>query len=76
MPFVILHHKLEDLPRWKAFFDELLPVRQSFGSREVVLMQNIADRNEIFITMEFPDFEKAQAYFQSPALHEAMTRQV
>ena len=74
MTSLIVHHKVENYDQWKAVFDEMIPLRQSFGSTGATILRGTSDPNEIVIITTWPSAQNAQGYAQSPELKTGMQR--
>jgi hypothetical protein len=46
MIYLLVHHKVEDYPKWKAVYDEHQPARQQAGSQGARVLRNVNDPNE------------------------------
>jgi len=74
MPFTLIRHKVKDYLQWKFVFVEHARTRKATGSQGGMLFQNAENPNEIFLLMEWDDFEKAREFAGSPDLRETMER--
>lgn len=74
MVYLLVHHKVEDYPKWKAVYDEHLPAREQAGSKGARVLRNAHDPKEEVIITSWPDLEHAQAFANSPQLREVMQR--
>jgi len=72
MPYLLVHHQVEDYAKWKAAFDEHASTRASFGSKGGLVLQSADDPNEVVILMETDDLQKARDFTQSDDLRETM----
>ena len=64
----------ESYEKWKAVFDESVPLRKAYGSRGVRVYRIIDKPNEVVILGEYEDLEKVRQLFQSQELREATKR--
>ncbi|OGO50806.1 MAG: hypothetical protein A2148_03775 [Chloroflexi bacterium RBG_16_68_14] len=72
MPYLFVHHKVEDFAKWKPAFDEHAALRQSGGSKGGFVFQNADDPNDVIILMEWDSVESARRFSQSDDLRQAM----
>ena len=49
MPYLLVRHKVADFSKWKPVYDSHLPARQKAGLKEVHLLRNIDDPNEVVL---------------------------
>ena len=61
MTYMIIRHKVRDYDAWKPGYDGHLPAREAAGLREVHLMRNVDDPQEVIAMFEVSDLEKARA---------------
>lgn len=72
MATLFVHHKVQDYPTWRKFFDEATLTRTRFGSTGQQVYCSPTDPNEITILTEWKDISGAKAYAQSNELKEVM----
>ena len=72
MPYLLVRHKVADFSKWKPVYDSHLPARQKAGLKEVHLLRNIDDPNEVVLLFEAEDVQKARDFAASSDLQEAM----
>ncbi len=65
---------LKDFDIWKPIFDELEPTRKAYGISGHRLYRGTDDPNDITITFEAGDLERAKAFAASEDLRSAMAR--
>lgn len=74
MPYVLVHHGVEDYAKWKPAFDEDAVNREKYGSRGGRLFRNQEDPNDVMILMEYADGQRAMEFIESPDLRETMEK--
>ncbi len=74
MAYVLVHHRVGDYDTWRGFFDGHLDARKRAGLRDIHVLQNSTDPQDIFILMEASDLKKAQEFASSNDLRETMEK--
>lgn len=74
MPYLLIRHKVHDYDTWKPVYDEDAENRKNHGSKGIRLFRNANDPSEVIALSEFDDLENAQAFTESPELHERLQR--
>ena len=74
MPCLLIRHKVQDYPVWKAVFEEHEATRRANGSQGGWLFRNAADPDEVLLLLEWDDLERARLFVDSDDLQEAMMR--
>jgi heme-degrading monooxygenase HmoA len=74
MPYLLVHHTVEDYAKWKLVFDEHATNRKTGGSKGEHLFRNADNPNQIVILFEWDDLDKARQFTQSDDLRQAMQR--
>jgi heme-degrading monooxygenase HmoA len=74
MPCLLIRHKVQNYPTWKAGFDEHESTRRANGSQGGWLFRNADDPHEVLLLLEWDDLERARLFVDSDDLQEAMTR--
>jgi hypothetical protein len=74
MPWILVRHKVQDLTKAKAAFDEHGASRKAIGSKGGHFFRNIDDPNEVVILLRGVDLEKAREFTQSEDLRESMKK--
>jgi len=69
-----VRHHVRDYAAWRTVYDEVESLRAQHGCTAQRVMRLPEDRNELFITHDFPTAEQAGSFAQDPALREAMAR--
>ena len=72
MPYVLVRHKVADFSKWKPVYDAHLPARNEAGYKEVHLLRNADDPNEVFIMSKVESLQKARDFSASSDLREKM----
>lgn len=63
--------KVEDLAKWKTYFDDSIEFRKKGGQGTFQLFNTVADPNHIALLIEWDTLENAQGFLQSDGLKEA-----
>jgi heme-degrading monooxygenase HmoA len=71
---VLVRHKVADFAKWKPIYDDHLQARQKAGLKEVHLLRNIENPNEVILLFSAEDLDKAKAFAASDDLRQAMQR--
>jgi hypothetical protein len=71
---LVVRHPVTDYAAWHAVYDELEPLRASHGCTGKIVMVAPDDRNDVFVTHDFPSVEAAESFAHDPALKEGMQR--
>jgi heme-degrading monooxygenase HmoA len=69
---MLVQHKVGDFAKWKPVYDDHLPARQKAGLKEVHLLRNIENPNEVILLFSVEDPDKAKAFAASDDLRQAM----
>jgi len=72
--FVLIRHKVADFAKWKPVYDGHLPARQKVGLKEVHLLRNNDNPNEVILLFSAEDLDKAKAFVASDDVHQTMQR--
>jgi heme-degrading monooxygenase HmoA len=72
MSYMMIRHKVRDFDEWKPGYDAHRPAREAAGLREVQLLRNIDDPQEVVVLFEVSDLEKARAFAASEDLKQKM----
>ena len=68
MPYLLVRHKVADFSQWRPAYDNHLPARQKAGLKEVHLLRNIDDPNEVVLLFEAEDVQRARDFAASSDL--------
>jgi heme-degrading monooxygenase HmoA len=71
---MLVRHKVADFAKWKPVYDDHLSARQKAGLKEVHLLRNIENPNEVILLFSVEDHDKAKAFAASDDLRQAMQR--
>jgi len=74
MPYLLIHHKVENFDTWKSAYDEHRDARDKAGLTELHLLRNAADRNDVVILFQAKDLERARTFAGSNDLRTAMQK--
>ena len=74
MAHVLVRHKVADYTKWKAGYDGHAGVRKKAGLKEVHLLRNVQNPNEVVVLFEAADMKKAQEFASSDDLRDTMMR--
>lgn len=72
--YMMVRHAVQDFTKWKVEYDAHESVRQKYGIKEVCLLQNIGDKNDLTILSELSDLAKAMEFLELADLNEAMKK--
>ena len=71
---VMVSIKVEDFTKWKAAFDEAVPMREKLGVKVTGIYQRADDAESISLLSEYPSLEIAKAVLASPEWEAAQKR--
>jgi hypothetical protein len=74
MPSLLIRHKVQDYPAWKAVFDDHESARRANGSRGGWLFRDADDPHAVMLLLDWDDLERARLFADSDDLREAMAR--
>ena len=74
MIHVLIRHKVADFAKWKGVYDAHASARQSAGLKELHLLRNTKNPNEVILLFSAEDAEKARAFAASDDLRQAMQK--
>jgi len=69
---MLIRHKVADFGKWKPVYDDHRSAREAAGLRDLYLLRNENDPNEVTLLFEASDVAKAKAFVASSDLKEAM----
>jgi heme-degrading monooxygenase HmoA len=72
MSYLLIHHNVRDFDTWKKAYDDHRDARDQAGLKELHLLRNHADRNDIVILFVAENLERARAFARSDNLRSAM----
>ncbi|HJW38453.1 MAG TPA: hypothetical protein VJ420_07550 [Candidatus Udaeobacter sp.] len=71
---MLVRHKVADFAKWKPVYDDHLSARQKAGLKEVHLLRNVENTNEVILLFSVEDPDKAKAFAASDDLRQAMQK--
>ena len=71
---LLVRHKVADFAKWKPVYNDHLAARQKAGLKEVHLLRNIENPNEVILLFSVEDPDKAKAFAASDDLRRAMQK--
>ena len=71
---MLVRHKVADFAKWKPVYDDHVPAEQKAGLKEVHLLRNIENPNEVIPLFSVEDLDKAKAFGGSDDLRQAMQK--
>jgi hypothetical protein len=74
MNYLMVRHKVADFAKWKPVYDAHGSARGDAGLKEVHLLRNIDNPNEVILPFSADDLDKAKAFTASADLRDAMQR--
>ena len=74
MIHMLIHHKVADFAKWKPAYDAHASARQSAGLKELHLLRNTENPNEVILLFSVQDFNKAKTFAGSDDLRQAMQK--
>ena len=72
MPWIHVHHRVQDYNKWKQIYDKTAEYKRHEGWKRYRLYQVAGDRNDLIVMEQFNTLEQAQSYLQSDFLRQAM----
>ena len=74
MTHMLIRHKVADFGKWKPVYDAHASARQNAGLKELQLLRNTENPNEVILLFSVEDPEKAKAFAASDDLRQAMQK--
>ena len=74
MIYVMVRHQVADFGKWKSAYDAHAPARTKAGLKELHVLRNIDNPDEIVLLFSADDLGKAKAFVASQDLREAMEK--
>ena len=71
---MLIRHKVAEFAKWKPVYEDHLAARQKAGLKEVHLLRNVEDSNEVVLLFSVEDADKAKAFAASDDLRHAMQK--
>lgn len=72
MPYLLIHHKVENFNKWKPKFDEHGEKRRAAGSKNYQIFHSADDANNLVLLFEWDNMENARAFAESDDLKQKM----
>ena len=74
MIHVLIRHQVADFAKWKGVYDAHASARQSAWLKELHLLRNTENPNEVILLFSAEDPDKARAFAASDDLRQAMQK--
>ena len=74
MARMIIRHTVRDYAVWRPGFDAHDPIRRAAGLTQGEVFRKAEDPNDLVITLQVADLEKARAFCAADDLREVMQR--
>ncbi len=74
MIHMLIRHKVGDFAKWKLVYDAHASARQSAGLKELHLLRNTENSNEVILLFSAEDPDKAKAFAASDDLRQVMQK--
>ncbi len=74
MTHMLIRHKVADFGKWKPVYDAHASARQNAGLKELQLLRNTENPNEVILLFSAEDPDKARAFAASDNLRQAMQK--
>jgi heme-degrading monooxygenase HmoA len=71
---LLIRHKVADFAKWKPVYDAHASAREKAGLKEVYLLRNVDEPNEVILLFSVQDIDKAKAFAASDDLRQAMQK--
>jgi hypothetical protein len=71
---MLIRHRVADFAKWKPVYDAHASAREKAGLKEIHLLRNLDDPNEVILLFSVEDIDKAKAFAASDDLCTAMQR--
>ena len=71
---LLIHHKVADYAKWMAAFESHKSMQEAAGLTNPHIYQSVSNPNEITVTLDMADAEKAKAFVTSKDLKETMKK--
>jgi heme-degrading monooxygenase HmoA len=71
---MLIRHRVADFAKWKPVYDAHASAREKAGLKEIHLLRNLDDPNEVILLFSVEDIDKAKAFAASDDLRTAMQR--
>jgi hypothetical protein len=74
MIHMLIRHKVADFAKWKQVYDEHASARHSAGLKELHLLRNTENPDEVILLFSVQEFNKAKTFAGSDDLRQAMQK--
>jgi hypothetical protein len=74
MTYIMVRHSVADFGDWKSVYNEHAPARAKAGLKEIHLLRNIDNPDELVLLFSADDLGRAKAFVASQDLREAMEK--
>ena len=71
---LIIHHKVADYAKWRAGFDAHKSMQEASALTNAHVYQSVSNPNEVTVTFDVGDLDKAKAFVSSKELKDAMKK--
>ena len=72
MPYVLVHHPVEDYQKWRVVFDAALEFRHAGGECSCRIFRKSGDPNDLTLLFEWADLAQAHTFMESAELRGKM----
>jgi quinol monooxygenase YgiN len=69
-----IHHELTDYTAWRKVYDDFDATRREMGVTGQAVYQSVYNPNDVMVTHDFDDADKAKAFAASPKLKATMDK--
>ncbi|MBY0293042.1 MAG: hypothetical protein K2W92_07140 [Alphaproteobacteria bacterium] len=66
--YLFMKFDVADFAKWKAVYDDHIPIRQQFGLKDLYVLRNIENQNSVTLFFEVEDLEKVKLFLASDEL--------
>ena len=70
MAYMLVREAVGDYNKWKAVFDACADERRNAGCKGGFVFQNISDRREVVVLLQFDDLARMKQFMDSDELRE------
>ena len=74
MTTMFARHKVADYAAWRKAYEGFAPLQKKGGVAAEAVYRSVDDPNEVTVTHEFSDANRARAFVDSPELREVMQK--
>jgi antibiotic biosynthesis monooxygenase (ABM) superfamily enzyme len=69
---MFVRHEVADYEKWRKAYDDFGKERGGMGVTGDAVYRSVVNANDVTVTHDFENLEKAKAFMESPRLREAM----